>query len=165
MILEHYSDIDWLRLAFRTAADFSDDPDTQNGAVLVPRVGYVASAANCLPRNIAASPSRLRRPEKYRWVEHAERGAIYAAARMGTKTSGGVIYTCWFACRDCARAIIEAEIREVVSHTTPRSMTPERWEESISDGESMLREAGVAMRWINEPMNVSIKFDGGWIEC
>lgn len=165
MILEHYSDIDWLRLAFRTAADFSDDPRTQNGAVLVPRVGYVASAANCLPKNIAAAPSRLRPPEKYTWVEHAERGAIYAAARAGTKTESAVLYACWVACPECARAIIESGVREVVSHIKTRALTPSRWEDRVLLGERMLEEAGVSMRWLNASVGVSILFDGVSVSC
>lgn len=165
MIPERYTDVDWLRQAFRAAADHSDDPNTQNGAVLVPQVGYVATAANCLPRNIAAAPGRLRSPEKYRWIEHAERAAIYAAARLGTKTERAVLYVCWFACPECARAIIEAGIREVVGHVTPRVLTPPRWEGDVRAGEQMLKEAGVSVRWLNEPMGCSIRFNGATISC
>lgn len=165
MILDHRTDIDWLRLAFQTAAEHSDDPSTQNGAVLVPQVGFVASAANCLPRNIASSPTRLKRPEKYRWIEHAERAAIYAAARAGTKTDKAVLYVCWFACPDCARAIIEAGIREVVGHVTPRHLTPGRWLAEVSKGERMLMEAGVSVRWLNAKIGVPILFNGERLEC
>lgn len=159
------TDIDWLRLAFNTAADHSDDFDTQNGAVLVPQVGFGVAAANCLPRNIAASPARLLRPEKYRWIEHAERAAIYAAARTGTKTDKAVLYVCWFACADCARAIIEAGIREVVGHVRPRHLTPARWLEDVLNGERMLMEAGVSVRWLNATMGVTIRFNGEQLSC
>lgn len=159
------TDIDWLRLAFNTAADHSDDFDTQNGAVLVPLVGFGVAAANCLPGNVAASPARLKRPAKYRWIEHAERGAIYAAAKSGTKTDKATLYTCWFACPDCARAIIEAGIREVVGHVKPRSLTPDRWLADVSDGERMLMEAGVSVRWLNATMGVTIRFNGESLPC
>lgn len=165
MIHEHYSDIDWLRLAFQAAAEHSDDPDTQNGAVLTPLAGFVASAANHVPDGLAATPLRLERPEKYRWMEHAERAAIYAAARQATKTDGATLYCCWFACTDCARAIVAAGIRQVVGHVVPRKMTPARWEAEVAAGESMLREAGVSMRWLAEPMGVAIRFNGEVLEC
>lgn len=165
MIHEHFSDSDWLRLAFEAAAEHSDDPNTQNGAVLVPQVGYVASAANCLPRGIAGSPARLRRPEKYRWIEHAERAAIYAAGKIGTKTDKSVLFCCWFACPDCARAIIEAGVSQVVGHAVVRKATPERWAAAVKTGERMLKEAGVGLRWLNVDLGVEIKFDGGVIRC
>lgn len=160
MIPHAYTDLDWLRLAFATAQEHSHDPSTQNGAVIVPAgFAVAAAAANELPARIKATQSRLERPNKYRWVEHAERGAIYAAARMGTPTVGAKMYVCWFACTDCARAIICAGIREVIGHVTPRLLTPQRWEAEVLAGESMLREAGVSMRWLAEPLGVTILFD------
>ena len=35
---------------------------------------------------------RWERPEKYSWVEHAERNAIYAAAREGVRLAGATMY-------------------------------------------------------------------------
>jgi deoxycytidylate deaminase len=61
---------------------------------------------------------------------------------------------------DCARAIIVAGIAEVVGHVKPRCATPERWTASIVKAEAMLREANVSMRWLAEPLGVTIKFDG-----
>lgn len=160
MILAHRTDIDWLRLACQTAAEHSDDPHTQNGAVLVPRDGFVAAAANCLPAGIGHRRERFERPEKYRWLEHAERGAIYAAAKQGTGTAGAVLYCPWWACMDCARSIICAGIREVVGLAAARNATPARWEPEIAAAEEMLREAGVSMRWLSESVGVTIFFDG-----
>lgn len=161
MISPTYTDIDWLRLAFAAAAEHSHDPSTQNGAILVPAgAAYASVAANELPRGVRKSPERLERPAKYRWIEHAERNAIYAAARMGSKTAGATLYCCWFACPECARAIIQAGVREVVGHVLPRSLTPPRWEPEVTAGEALLAEAGVAMRWLAGGMGVTILFDG-----
>lgn len=161
MITEERTPIDWLRVAFSMAAEHSHDPNTQNGAIVVPHdSGYAAVAANELPCGFRRTPERLVSPNKYRWIEHAERNAIYAAARMGSKTSGATLYCCWFACPECARAIIISGIREVVGHVVTRSLTPDRWEADVSLGESMLREAGVSMRWLADTVGVTIKFDG-----
>jgi len=162
VISEHRSDIDWLRLAFQTAAEHSDDPATQNGAVLVPQAGHVMAAANHFPTGVAP---RLARPEKYRYIEHAERAAIYAAARAGQATLGASLYCCWFACPDCARAIVEAGIREVVGHVKPRSRTPDRWLAEVHAGEQILREGGVSMRWLAAPLGFSVMFDGRALQC
>ncbi len=130
--------------------------------MLVPEVtgAYVCMAVNGFPAGVERTPERLERPAKYAYMEHAERGAIYRAARIGTPTAGATLYCPWFACVDCARAIIVAGIREVVGHVLPRSKTPERWRESIATAEGMLREARVGMRWLAEPLGVTIRFDG-----
>lgn len=70
-------------------------------------------------------PKRWSRPEKYNWVEHAERNAIYAAAREGVRLDGATMYITAedaktgamrrsFPCNDCARAIIQVGIKTVV---------------------------------------------------
>jgi dCMP deaminase len=56
---------------------------------------------------------RTQRPEKYIWTEHAERNAIYAAAKTGTPLDGCRIYVTGMPCYDCCRAIIQAGIKEV----------------------------------------------------
>lgn len=160
------SDLDYLRVAFLTAAANSDDPHTQNGAILVPR-GRDAEVhtANRVPRELAVTPTRLERPAKYQFIEHAERRVIYACAKAGVATANATLYCCWYACPDCARAIIQAGIREVVGHVVPRSRTPDRWADQVVAGEALLREAGVGMRWLSGRLGVKIKFDGGVLEC
>ena len=44
---------------------------------------------------------------------HAERNAIYAAAREGIRLEGSTIFTPGLPCPDCARAIIQAGIVEI----------------------------------------------------
>lgn len=155
-----YTPADWLRIACEQAAS-SHDPHTQNGAVLVPRGdAYVAIGVNRVPRGVWAAPDRLIRPAKYKYIEHAERAAIYAAARFGTPTQSATLYCPWFACTDCARAIILAGIAQVVGHVKPRAATPERWTAEIVQAEAMLTEAGVGMRWLADDLGVTIRFDG-----
>ena len=131
--LPYNTPIDWLRIAAQEAAAGSHDMHTQNGAILVPRAAaYVCVGVNKVPAGIWASPDRLARPAKYEYIEHAERMAIYQAARVGTPTRGATLYCPWFACMDCARAIIVAGITEVVGHVRPRAATPERWTSSTN---------------------------------
>jgi len=159
-MIQTYTDIDWLRAAAQQAAVGSQDMHTQNGAILVPRAAaYVCVGVNKLPPGVSAN-GRLERPAKYEYIEHAERMAIYQAARVGTPTLGATLYCPWFACMDCARAIISAGIVEVVGHVKPRGATPERWMASILKAEAMLREANVGMRWLAATLGVTIRFDG-----
>lgn len=159
------NDLGYLRMVAMTAARDSDDPRTQNAAILVPTSGTRIAVANHVPVGLTASPGRLVGAEKYRFVEHAERAAIHAAARHGVVTDGATLYCLWFACPDCARAIIAAGVREVVGHVLPRSRTPDRWLEAVVAGEAMLREANVSMRWLSGRIGVTILFNGEELEC
>jgi dCMP deaminase len=47
--------------------------------------------------------ARHARPAKHKWTEHAERNAIFAAARAGIPIDGCTMYLPWFPCMDCAR--------------------------------------------------------------
>ena len=89
---------------------------------------------------------RHARPLKYKWTEHAERNAIYAAAEMGHATKDCRIYVPWFPCVDCARAIIQCGIREMVAFK-PDFEDP-RWGEDFRIAVEMLDEAGVAILYI-----------------
>jgi len=154
------SDIDMMRVAYRHAASFSDDPDTMNGAVLVLRSGDVHLGANRIPPSVRKHPERLVRPEKYLWLEHAERDAILSACRAGGSTVGSTLYCPWFACPDCARAIIQAGVHEVVGHVSPLSRTPRRWSDLIATASVMLKESGVKTRIVSGFVGETVRFDG-----
>ena len=157
------SDRDYLREALRYAKSYSHDSSTQCGAVLV--VGRkLVYAANQFPAGLGRGEP-LTRETKYLLIEHAERAAIYKAAACGVPTAGATLYAPWFACCDCARGIILAGIREVVGLMRLRLATPERWEANIQKAEEMLVAAGVGVRWIADPVGVTITFNGGVLEC
>jgi dCMP deaminase len=95
----------------------SKDVHTQIGVVVVGKNNEIVSTGyNSFPRGINDNvPERQERPEKYFWFEHAERNAIYNAARIGVSTLGCTMYmTCAMPCADCARAIINAGITRIV---------------------------------------------------
>lgn len=48
-------------------------------------------------------PNRFQRPIKYMYFEHAERNAIFTAARHGIRTDGATLYVQALPCVDCAR--------------------------------------------------------------
>lgn len=150
-------DISNLQLAASFARYSSHDPRTQNGALLICGSRYVASA-NVYP--VQSWRAMSQPPEKYDYIEHAERAVIYKAAQAGYSTAGATMYAVWFSCPDCARAIIASGVTTVVGSLHARVATPERWAASVARGESMLRNAGVNMRWIADRLGTSITFDG-----
>src|SRR5688572_8899018 len=145
-------DIEYLRDAYEYALEFSRDNSTQCGAVLLNKHGSVIGrGANHFPRRVKESEARWQRPLKYQFVEHDERNAIFDAAWNGFSTAYSTLYAPWFACADCARAIIQAGIVEVVGQALPEHLEPEvlaRWQQSCEAGDTMLTEAGVILRRI-----------------
>lgn len=137
----------YLALALHIAG-WSKDPSTKVGAVIVGDTNEVRSIGfNGPPRGVNDDvPERWERPLKYAICEHAERNAIFNAARTGITTMGSTIYVTSFPakfgpCDNCCRAIIQAGIARVVQE--PPVGDSERWKESFKVGEEMLLEAGV----------------------
>jgi dCMP deaminase len=131
-------------------AQNSPDLSTQNGAYLLnPNQKVIGLGCNTLPRGVQILPDRLERPVKYEFTEHAERNCIYDAARKGFSTDGATMVVCWAACTDCARAIIQAGIRRVITHKRMYDESSPRWVESISNALTMMEEAGVEFELID----------------
>ena len=103
---------------------------------------------NGFPRGVNDNlDERHQRPAKYLWAEHAERNAIYNAARSGIKLKGGImILPRLVPCVDCARAIIQSGIKklyienEALTGDNPRAVV---WRENWDIVKSMFDESGV----------------------
>jgi len=158
------NEIDYLRQACQFASISSRDSRTQNGAVLVTKTRVIC-AVNAFPSGVTVTDERRAAPEKYLFIEHAERAAIYRAASLGVATAGSTLYCPWFACCDCARAIIMSGVTEVVGLVSLRNATPERWQENIATAEKMLAEAGVSQRLLAVELGEWLRFDGELRKC
>lgn len=124
----------------------SKDQSTQIGAVIVGVDNEVLSTGyNSFPRGLADDvQSRQERPEKYFWFEHAERNAIYNAARVGTPLKGASIYlTSGLPCMDCARGIVNSGIKKVYCKHICTTTNKEKWEESQKRSKELLIECGI----------------------
>jgi dCMP deaminase len=84
--------------------------------------------------------SRHERPAKYSWTEHAERNAIYNAARVGVSLAGATCYVNWFPCIDCARAVVQAGIIRLVGLEPDRTDT--KWGAEFAFALDMFAEVG-----------------------
>jgi|688.fasta_scaffold06574_4 dCMP deaminase len=69
------------------------------------------------------------KPEKYYWIEHAERNAIYNAARMGVSLLDCDMYVSHFPCVDCGRGIIQSGIKRVI--VSPKNVMAFKDKDSI----------------------------------
>ncbi len=123
----------------------SKDRSRKVGALIVgPDWEIRATGYNGFPRKINDDvEERHERPLKYSFSEHAERNAIYAAARVGTPTEGCSIFvTTLFTCHECARAIIQSGIKRVVAEHGPNSEDP-NYNQSFLVALEMYKEADI----------------------
>ena len=130
----------------------SKDNRTKIGAVIVGKDKEIVSTGyNSFPRGIDDwKLERQERPEKYFWFEHAERNAIYNAARIGVSTKGCTMYlTCGMVCADCARAIINAGIVRIFLKRGGGAKS-DKWIESAARSEMMFEEAGVSVQYYDD---------------
>lgn len=128
-------------------ASWSKDESSKLGAVIVDSSNRVVSMGyNGLPQGLNDDiKERHERPQKYLWFEHAERNAIYTAAKKGISLDGCTIYyNDLFTCADCARAIIQCGISTVVCRE-PDWDNP-RWKDSYKVSKEMLEEAGIEIK-------------------
>ena len=124
----------------------SKDQSTQIGAVIGGEDKEVLSTGyNSFPRGLDDSlPERQERPEKYFWMEHAERNAIYNAARIGVSLKNSTIYlTSGLPCMDCARGIVNSGIKTVYCKQICTTKNKDKWDESQKKSLELLRECDI----------------------
>jgi dCMP deaminase len=146
-------------------ASKSKDTRTRIGAVIVRDNRVISEGYNGMPIGVNDNvQERYERPEKYFWFEHGERNAVFACARFGIACQGGVMYTQGVPCADCARAVIQAGIKEVVVHKQWQEWEVEfyweRWIESQKRSTTLLSEGGVQVRVLDCPLHLKGHLDG-----
>jgi dCMP deaminase len=132
----------------RLISSYSKDR-TKVGCVIVgPSREHRTDGYNGIPRHVRDLPERFVRPGAYQWIEHAERNAIYNAARVGIPLEGCTIYVPWFPCMDCARAIVQSGIATLVAYHP--DLNHEKWGQDFKNVLIMLEEAKVKIRWMDK---------------
>ncbi len=100
------------------AARRSKDPSTQVGACIVSKdniiisTGYNGMPKGCSDDEFPWERTGVENETKYPYVVHAELNAILNA--NGRDLRGSRIYVALFPCNECAKAIIQSGIREIV---------------------------------------------------
>ena len=122
------------------AARRSKDPSTQVGACIVsPDNIIISTGYNGMPKGCSDDEfpwDREGAETKYPFVVHAELNAILNAS--GRDLRGSRIYVALFPCNECAKAIIQSGIREVLYLSDKYGTTP-----TTLASKRMLEAAGV----------------------
>ena len=137
------------------AAQRSKDPSTQVGACIVNQENIILSTGyNGFPIGCSDDEFSWERDgedTKYAFVVHAELNAILNS--NGKSLRNAKIYVALFPCHECAKAIIQAGISEVVYLSDKYAQTS-----STMASKRMLGAAGVACKQLTTQLN-SITID------
>ena len=126
------------------AAERSKDPSTQVGACIVSddnrilSTGYNGFPQGCSDDDFPWNRDSSKGDTKYNFVVHAELNAILNAG--GKSLVGSRIFVSLFPCHECAKAIIQAGVKEVVYLSDKYNGT-----ESDNASKRMLNAAGVKL--------------------
>ncbi len=122
------------------AAAASPNKIRKVGAVLV-AAGTEIIGCNAFPPGIKALPERASGDNRFIWLEHAERTAIFEAARRGLATEGATLLSTYFPCADCARALVQSGVKTLMT-SRPEYDDPV-WGESFRTSAAILAEGSV----------------------
>lgn len=143
-------DVRFMKLAHHIA-HWSKERGRRVGAVIVgPDKEVRSTGYNGFPRGVNDLVEQRHdraSGQKYFWSSHAERNAVYNAARVGIPLVGCSIYVPWFPCGDCAKAIIQTGMRELIAYQ-PDFADP-KWGRDFRLVAEMLGEAGVKVRYMD----------------
>ena len=136
------------------ASQRSKDPSTQVGACIIDSdkrilsTGYNGFPQGCSDDEFPWNRDEAQGETKYQYVVHAELNAILNAS--GKKLAGSTVYVGLFPCHECAKAIIQSGISEIIYLSDKYHDTP-----SMAASRKMLDAAGVKYRQI-KPTKASI---------
>jgi len=137
----------FIKLAHEVS-EWSKDPSTKVGCVLVKNKRVISTGYNGFPKNISDSFDRLMdREQKYEITVHAEVNAITTAALHGVSTEEATAYITFNPCSRCASVLINAGIDSVYVSTV--NDIPTRWLENFILASKLLAEAGVEYHTID----------------
>lgn len=121
----------------------SKDPNTQVGCCIVGKDNRIISVGyNGFPNGCSDDDfpwCRDGEDNKYFYTTHSELNAILNA--RGSNLEGGRLYVSLFPCNECAKAIIQCGIKEIVYDADKYADTP-----AVIASKRMLKAAGIIFR-------------------
>jgi dCMP deaminase len=112
-------------------------------AILTCDGGEPVTGCNTFPKGVADLPWRHEGDGRFVWMEHAERNAIFAAAKHGRVLNGATIASTFFPCIDCARAIVQTGMARLISPEP--ALDDPVWGEAFLRSRVILEEGGVEL--------------------
>lgn len=141
------------------SAKRSKDPNTQVGACIVDNnnkiigIGYNGFPIGCSDEEFPWDNTGDFLDTKYPYTCHAELNAILNS--VGKELKGCKVYATLFPCNECAKAIIQSGILEVIYLSDKYKNT-----DIVKASKKMFQSSGVKFRFLDSELsNINISFD------
>ena len=156
---------EWFMRMVYIIASKSKDRSSKIGAVIVNNNQIVKVGYNGFPMGVDDDIAiRHDRPLKYSFVSHAESNAIFFAARDGAKTDGCSMYTNGLCCVECAKAVIQSGIKNLIYHRQFQDkwneFRREKWDGHNEITTQMFLESNVKVIQFDRYLDVKSMIDG-----
>ncbi len=136
-----------MQLALAVAQNSPNKVRKVGAAIFTCDDGTPIAACNTFPKGVADIDERHDGDGRFVWMEHAERNAIFTAARAGRALAGARIASTLFPCIDCARAIVISGIETLVTYPPP--LDDPVWGASFPRSRIILEEGGVNLVFLD----------------
>jgi len=138
----------FLKLAEFQADLFSKDPATKVCAFFIApeSLQILSTGYNGFCRGIEESNQRWERPEKYKYVVHAEANGIFNACRNGVSLKDSICIVTLFPCSNCTKGLIQVGVKEII--TKEPDFEHDRWGEDFKYSLEMIKEVGIELNYI-----------------
>jgi dCMP deaminase len=138
----------WMDMTYMVAS-WSKDRSRKIGSVIVDDKNILVSIGwNGFPRGLNDNiDSRHQRPIKYKFSVHAEMNSLLN--KHGHSLQGCKLYVSWYPCANCAQAIIQSGIKEIIA-IEPNWNDP-TYKEDFAVTREMFEEVGIFVRYYDAP--------------
>lgn len=109
----------FLKLSEQQANIFSNDENRKVCALFIEPISLhiISSGVNSFPVGIKETKTKWGKPQKYRYVCHAELNAIYNACKNGISLNNSICVVNFHPCSECAKGLIQCGIRELYTYS------------------------------------------------
>lgn len=133
----------------RLASTRSIDAETQHGCVITDSKNRILGVGyNSFPSGMPDEKLPNTRPEKYKWMVHAERNAL---SNCTLRPEGGTAYITGPPCLECAKALYQEGVRKFVCVDGHGTHLMDKEDERIF--ETLVKEGNIKIEWIEECQN------------
>jgi len=131
------------------ASTRSSDAETKHGCVITDRKNRVLGIGyNSFPVGMPDSILPNTRPEKYKWMVHAERNAL---ANCTLRPENAIAYITGKPCLDCVKAMYQEGIRKLICVDGHGTHLTDDVDECIF--EIICKEGDIEVEWIKKCQN------------
>ena len=117
------------------------EPSSAVSALIVKSGSVISRGSNNFSPNTNES-DLIFGDDRYLFIEHAERVALFKCAEAGIDTKGSTIYSTRHPCSDCARAIVYFGVSRIV---TRRRDSHGKWARSQEVAEIILKRNNISI--------------------